>query len=341
MQTEIETVDTEHLDINILTKAARLIKEGEIVAFPTETVYGLGADALNAQAVKKIFDAKGRPADNPLIVHINSIKQLNQIAIDIPEIVFSLAEHFWPGPLTFILKKHPRVPSIVTGGLDTVAVRYPNNLIAQKLIELTGAPIAAPSANISGKPSPTRAEHVYEDFEGKIPLIIDGGETTIGVESTVVNLLVDPPIILRPGGITYEMLKKFIPHITVISSEIKPEKALSPGMKYRHYAPLARLILVYGEDDKVRNFIDKEIQRLQNQNPVVLCLHPKHDHKVSNVIKVGKTRREIQRNLFKVLRELDEQNINLAFVEAVSEKEEGLAIMNRLKKAATETIQLN
>lgn len=341
MQTEVKKIDPNNPDTTILQHAAKLIKKGEIVAFPTETVYGLGANALDAEAVRKIFQAKGRPADNPLIVHVNSIDQLNQVAEEIPEQIFHLAKKFWPGPLTFILHKRSHVPNIVTGGLDTVAVRLPNNIIAQKLIELAEVPIAAPSANISGKPSPTRAEHVYHDFKGKIPLILDGGETPIGVESTVVNLLVDPPIILRPGGITYEMLRNFIPNITVLSNEAKIDKVLSPGMKYRHYAPSTRLILVYGESEKIQCFIDEEMTRLNSKNTVVLCLHPEHRHKVKNVIKLGDNRQTIQKNLFKVLRELDEKDFEIAFAEAISEEKEGLAIMNRLRRAATEKIELS
>jgi len=339
MRTEIYHIDPHNPSPVVIEYAAKLIKNGEVVAFPTETVYGLGADATNANAVKKIFEAKGRPSDNPLIIHISNYDQIDEIAY-VSDEVLNIAKKFWPGPLTIILKRKKKVPAIVTAGLDTVAIRMPRNKIALELIEKAEVPIAAPSANISGRPSGTTADEVYQDFKGKIPLILDGGKTEIGVESTVINLLIDPPVILRPGGVTYEALKKFIPNITVAKQKVEDnEVPLSPGLKYRHYAPKCRLILVIGDPSKQFEYINKECIRLKDRRPYILCLYSEHNHPPSiNVIKVGKDFKEIQQNLFSTLRELDKRKVELAFIESVEKKEEGLAIMNRIEKAANEWV---
>jgi len=341
MKTKIITIDPNDPDLKAISYAANLIKKGEVVAFPTETVYGLGADATNANAVKKIFEVKGRPRDNPLIVHICQYEQIADIAYGTAEII-QFAKKFWPGPLTIILKKKDIIPNLVTAGLDTVAIRMPKNKVALVLIDASGVPIAAPSANLSGKPSGTTADEVYQDFRGKIPLILDGGKTEIGVESTVVNLLIDPPVILRPGGVTYEALKKYVSNITVAKQKVDDsEIPLSPGLKYRHYAPKSRLIVVFGKHDKQFEYINNECLRLKDKNPYILCLHPEHEHPSNlNVIKIGLTLRDIQKNLFSALRELDKRNVQVAFVESVEEKEEGFAIMNRIKKAANEWVSI-
>ncbi len=347
MKTIVYHMTEDKIDLTAIKHAADLIKKGEVVAFPTETVYGLGADALNPQAVKKIFEVKGRPADNPIIVHISDIEQLHELTAEIPPIARKLAEKFWPGPLTLLFKKKTNISPIVTGGLETIAIRMPRNKIALSLIDYSGTPIAAPSANLSGRPSPTTAHHVISDFNGKIPLILDGGPTPIGVESTVVNILTEPPIILRPGGVTAEQLRTILPTVTIYHPPKKmsrDEPVLSPGMKYRHYAPKGRLILVTNLNEN--NY--RKIDRLLTSNPLddskkrLLCLHPEHVHDVpAQLIKiVGKTLAEIQKNLFKELRQLDEDHIELCFVEEVVEEQEGLAIMNRLKKASSETLFL-
>lgn len=291
--------------------AAEIIKSGNLVAFPTETVYGLGASALNTEAVKKIFKAKGRPNDNPLIVHIAKKEDLNELAVNIPEIAEKLINRFWPGPLTLVLKKNKVIPDEVTAGLDTVAIRMPKNEIAISLIEQSG-PIAAPSANLSGKPSGTSINHVIQDFNGKIDCIIDGGDADIGLESTVLDLTSSPIAILRPGKITFEQLRKIIPDL-VISSHVKGE-VKSPGMKYKHYAPRAKVILA---KDKI------EISKIKK----------KYSDKKIKVIDMNNSKL-LAKNLFKIFRESDIEGYEIIVVKTVKEKGIGLAIMNRLKKAS-------
>ena len=258
MKTAVRKIGKEELNTaegrQILAEAGALLRAGELVAFPTETVYGLGADALQPEAAKKIYAAKGRPSDNPLIVHIADISSLSRIAEEVPEAARLLADAFWPGPLTMILKKSAEVPRETTGGLDTVAVRMPEHPAALALIRAAGGFVAAPSANTSGRPSPTRAEHVYEDLNGKIPLILDGGEVGIGLESTIVDLSVDIPTILRPGYITEEMVREAAGAARTdpgLISENSKEPPKAPGMKYRHYAPKAEMTLVSGEEEAV------------------------------------------------------------------------------------------
>lgn len=254
METKILKLDSQALGCAAIGEAAEVIRSGGLAAFPTETVYGLGADACNPNASKKIYEAKGRPSDNPLIVHISSFEDLIRIAKAVPHTARLLADAFWPGPLTMIVKKNRAVPDETTGGLDTVAVRMPNHPAALALIRESGCLIAAPSANTSGRPSPTLAEHVAEDLNGKIPVILDGGEVGIGIESTIVDLTEEIPLILRPGYITKAMIKEVIgdvrvdPGLTAEDSEIPPK---APGMKYRHYAPQAGLMIVDGPKDAV------------------------------------------------------------------------------------------
>ena len=254
MKTEVIKIDQNNMDTEALERAAAIIRDGGLVAFPTETVYGLGADALSAEASKKIYAAKGRPSDNPLIVHVAEFSDMEKIAQEMPEEAKKLADAFWPGPLTMIVRKNDKVPYETTGGMDTVAVRMPNHPVALELIRRSGGYIAAPSANTSGKPSPTLAEHVAFDMDGRIPMILDGGPVGIGIESTIVDLTEDIPMILRPGYITPKMLEKVIGEVKIdpgIIASDSLQKPKAPGMKYKHYAPKADLILVDGEEEKV------------------------------------------------------------------------------------------
>ncbi len=326
----------ESLNLRKIRIAARFIKEGKLVAFPTETVYGLGGDALNENSVKKIFLTKGRPADNPLIVHIASFEQLYELASTIPKEAKILAKRFWPGPLTFVLPKRDEVPSITTGGLDTVAVRMPANEIALSLIKLSKKPIAAPSANISGKPSPTSAEHVVDDFYGKIECIIDGGETEIGVESTVLDLTSKPPTLLRPGGLPLEEIERVIGKIKIhpaVKGRIV-DVARAPGMKYRHYAPSAQVIVIEGKKDRVHEKIVELIDKYHREGLKVGVMATGGFYDADAFIDLGRNSEEVARNLFKALRELDKKGVDIILAEGIEEKGLGLAVMNRLKKAA-------
>lgn len=325
-------------EVSKIKLAAEVIKKGGLVAFPTETVYGLGADALNEKAVKKIFKVKGRPADDPIIVHVADRKELKRLAEEIPEEAEELIERFWPGPLTLVLKKTERVPKVTTGGLETVAVRMPDNAIALSLIKEAGTPIAAPSANLFGKPSPTSAKHVEHDLGGKVDLIIDGGSTRIGVESTVLDVTSSPPVLLRPGGVTLEELKEVVGEI-LLHPAVKGRAsrvARAPGMKYRHYAPKAKLILVEGKPERVRRKIQQLLKKFKS--PGVITTNEKHSYN-GEVVFVGSEAKEIARNLFKVFREFDERGVDVILAESISETGLGLAVMNRLKKAAYKIIR--
>ncbi len=319
-------VDPENPERDKIEIAAKLIKKGELVAFPTETVYGLGADALNAEAVKKIFRVKGRPLDNPLIVHIAHAGQVEELARDVPELARKLIKAFFPGPLTLVLKKSPVVPKETTAGLDTIAIRMPANRVALELIKAS-TPIAAPSANLSGKPSPTRAEHVLEDFQSKIACIIDAGECRIGLESTVVLPEEDRIKILRPGGITKEQLEKF-GEVEIASGGDRP---LSPGMKYRHYSPEAELWIARDVKQAIQ-----EAKNLGRRIGVIAMEKPEEN---VEFYPAGRTLEEYASRLFHALRELDSRGVDIIIAEAVEERGIGLAIMNRLKKAATKVVQ--
>lgn len=319
--------------------AVELLQAGECVAFPTETVYGLGANAFDEAAVKKIFIAKGRPADNPLIIHCFSKNQLSELVTDYHSGAEALMNKFWPGPLSLVLPKSDKVPHIVTGGLSTVAVRIPDHPLALALLENCGLPIAAPSANTSGKPSPTRAEHVYADLVNKIPAILDGGVTGWGVESTVLDCTCWPFRLLRPGGVTVEELRKVAPVIVdpgVYRSDDN-EQPRSPGMKYQHYSPQATVILVVG------NNIPREINKLVEEKVphypkigVLATSESKHLYPKLTVLEMGSkfNLREIAANIYHLLREVDQIGLDLVFVEGFSDNEMGMAIMNRLRKAA-------
>ena len=344
METKIIRIeDKENLKDDQLMEAAEILRKGGIVAFPTETVYGLGANALEAQASAKIYAAKGRPSDNPLIAHIASIDDLPKLAAKIPEAGRKLAEKYWPGPLTLVFPKKEIVPYGTTGGLDTVAVRMPSDPIATRLIRLAGVPVAAPSANTSGRPSPTRAEHVIEDMNGKIEMIIDGGEVGIGVESTIVDVSGEIPTLLRPGAITMEMLKETVGEVEIDPAILGPMnegmKPKAPGMKYRHYAPNAEMTLVEGEMDKVVEFINREAKAALEAGKKVgiICTEESRQYYSYGILEVIGSREHeetVAHNLFAVLREFDDQKVDCIFSESFSKDRLGQAIMNRLCKAA-------
>ena len=326
-----------------LLEAAEILKNGGLVAFPTETVYGLGANALNEEAAKKIYAAKGRPSDNPLIAHISCMEELPAIVKEIPEAGRKLAEKYWPGPLTMIFPKKDIVPYGTTGGLDTVAVRMPVDPVANCLIHLAGVPIAAPSANTSGRPSPTKAEHVIEDMDGKIEMIIDGGAVGIGVESTIVDVSGEIPTLLRPGAITIEMLRETLGQVDIdpvilgpVSGDIKPK---APGMKYRHYAPKADMTLVEGDMDKVVAYINEQTKKAEAEGKKVgiICTEESQDmYQGGNLEVIGSREHEetVAHNLFAVLRDFDARKVDCIFSESFSKDQLGQAIMNRLCKAA-------
>jgi L-threonylcarbamoyladenylate synthase len=326
-----------------IKKAAAIIKNGGIVAFPTETVYGLGANALNPKAVKKIFLAKGRPFDDPLIVHINDFKDVSKLAIEISPLAEKIMKKYWPGPLTVILKKSKLVPKITTGRQKSVAIRMPCNKIARSLIKESSTPIAAPSANLFGKPSPTLAEHVLEDLNGKIDLIIDGGKTRIGLESTVLDLTSDIPVLLRPGKISYEelcLLGKIKLDNSLKGKKLKNLISKSPGMKYKHYSPNAKIILVKGKTNNCIKKISSLIKKYHNENKQVglITTTKKISPKSDMTLFVGRTTKTIAKNLFEAFRKFDKKGIDIILVKEISDSDLGFAIMNRLEKAASQTI---
>ncbi|HHT69708.1 MAG TPA: threonylcarbamoyl-AMP synthase [Firmicutes bacterium] len=333
----MEVIKTLILTPEEIPVAAELLAQGRVVAFPTETVYGLGANALEPQAVEAIFKAKGRPQDNPLIVHASEESQVEAFVKDIPPEARRLMKQFWPGPLTLVLSKTDLVPAVVTAGLDTVAVRVPNHPVALELLRQTGFPLAAPSANVSGRPSPTRAEHVYADLEGKIPAILDGGETGWGVESTVLDCTVWPFRLLRPGGVTLEELRALVP-VEYGKSPGEAEKTpRSPGMKYQHYAPMATVYLVTGKRAAAKILESSEPYMQKKEKVGVMTWNERaHLYPGLTVLSMGSEGdlQALAHNLFHLLREADLLGIKVLFIEGVSEDHLGLAIMNRLRKAA-------
>ena len=325
-----------------LALAARLLADGELVAFPTETVYGLGAHALDAEAVRGIFAAKGRPADNPLIVHIHDRSQLKDIC-EVNNLALRLMDAFWPGPLTIILPRKAAVPDVVTAKLDTVAVRMPSHPVAMAMLKACNLPIAAPSANRSGKPSPTSAQHVFTDMDGRIPLILDGGESDVGLESTVISLVGEKPCILRPGGVTKAMLEGVIGPVDLAGSILRPlekgEKALSPGMMYKHYSPDGQVTLIEGEESAVVEALRRLYAHANGEghHACVMCftehveaLADCHPHDIGSMDDPT----EVARRLFATLRALDDEKMDVIFSEVVPPEGVGLAIMNRLGRAA-------
>ena len=339
MNTEIIKIDAANIDETAIEKAAEIIKNGGLVAFPTETVYGLGANALDADASAKIYEAKGRPSDNPLIAHIASLDTLDEIVEDVSDVAKKLIERFWPGPMTLIFKKKDLVPASTTGGLDTLAVRFPSNEIAKALIEKSEVPIAAPSANISGKPSPTKGEHVVEDLDGKVDMIIDGGEVGLGLESTIIDVT-EEPTILRPGFVTQEMLEDVIEEVkldeTIIEKPSEDFAPKAPGMKYRHYAPQTKLVIVRGNAENVASKITEEVK---DKNAAIITVDQHLDlykDVDAKVVSWGDKEQmdEIAHKIFEALREVDEWGVDIIYCEAFEEKDLGLAVMNRLTKAA-------
>ncbi len=327
MRTEILRADETAIE-----HAAQIIRSGGLVAFPTETVYGLGADALNADAVRKIFIAKERPFDDPLIVHIAHVHQLELLARHIPQRAWDLVKKFWPGPLTLVLPKTDRVPSVTTGGLDTVAVRAPAHPIARRLVELSERPIAAPSANRFGRPSPTTAQHVREDLDGRIDLILDGGPTPIGVESTVLDLTQDPPMILRPGGVTLEALQEILGEVRLLGSALSEAAKRSPGTRWRHYAPQAKLILA--EPAELEQIVGDVLRSGRRVGVMIRESRLWTAADSLRVIQMPLDLSEYARRLFAALRELDAHGVEVIVVERVEERGLGRAIMDRLRKAA-------
>lgn len=342
MKTILEKIDGTCINSRALEKAAQIIREGGLVAFPTETVYGLGADALNPEAARRIYEAKGRPSDNPLIVHISEFQALFQITGKIPVQARLLAERFWPGPLTMIFEKNENVPLATTGGLDTVAVRLPSHPVARRLIAASTGYIAAPSANTSGKPSPTRAEHVYLDMQGRIPMILDGGQVGIGIESTIVDFSQEIPSILRPGYITREMIAEVIGEVEMDPGLISEDSAVrprAPGMKYRHYAPRAQLTLVKGNEADVVRQIKCLVHEaaLQGKTAGVIGTDETVSSYKEGIVKSIGTRKNeetVARHLYGILREFDQLNVDMIYSESFSSAGIGQAIMNRMLKAA-------
>ena len=342
MNTKIERVNPEQIDETIMEEAGRLIAEGELVAFPTETVYGLGGDALHPEAARKIYAAKGRPSDNPLIVHIADFSDMERVAREVPEAARKLAGAFWPGPLTMILPKSDAVPYETTGGLDTVAIRMPSHPAAQKLIKYSGGYIAAPSANTSGKPSPTVAKYVEEDMMGRIDAIIDGGEVGIGLESTIIDLTVTPPQILRPGYITQEKLSIVLGTVDTDTTILRADSGQAPkapGMKYRHYAPRGELTIVEGTPGQVREYINRAAaaDHTAGEKTGIIGTEEMLSGYIADVVKsVGSRKDEgsIARHLYTILREFDDEGVTKIYSEGFSTEGFGQAIMNRLLKAA-------
>lgn len=344
METKVVQIQeaVQEADIEKLKEAGEIIRAGGLVAFPTETVYGLGGDALNCESSKKIYAAKGRPSDNPLIVHITDMDHLSPIVREVNENAKKLAQAFWPGPLTMILPKSDLVPKETTGGLETVAIRMPSHPVAREFIRLAGGYVAAPSANLSGKPSPTRAKYVLQDMNGRIDMIIDGGDGEIGLESTIVDLTAEKPVLLRPGYISHEMLEEVLGKVLIdqaslgIDTKAAPK---APGMKYRHYAPKGELTLVEGESEAVVKYINEQtmLHREKGEKTGVIGTSEVATLYQADSIKIAGSRKDedaIARQLYNFLREFDDENIEYMYAESFDTNGIGQAIMNRLIKAA-------
>ena len=332
MQTEVINITTEYE--KALVEAKKLINDGEVVGIPTETVYGLAANALNEDAVKKIFVAKGRPSDNPLIVHIAKFEDLEPLVSEIPEKVRIMADKFWPNALTMIMKKSEKISDVVSGNLDTVAVRMPKNGYARAIIEACGCPLAAPSANLSGSPSPTNAKYVFDDMNGRIPLIIDGGSCEIGVESTVISFAEEPPRLLRPGGVTLEEMTSVIGEIVVDDAVLNKleegAKASSPGMKYKHYAPIADITIIKSDFETFKSLCESE------NNVTALCFDGENENLSCPSVTYGNKDDGYSQSarLFDALRELDEMGATKVYARCPETKGMGLAVYNRLIRAS-------
>lgn len=348
METKFAVLDENNIDVETIKMAGQILRDGGLVAFPTETVYGLGGDALNKESSRKIYAAKGRPSDNPLIVHIADMDKLEEIVEEIPLAARKLAESFWPGPLTMVLRKSDMVPFETTGGLQTVAVRMPNHKVALELIRAAGGYVAAPSANTSGKPSPTLARFVKEDMDGRIDMILDGGQVGIGLESTIVDLTGEQPMILRPGYVTKDMLEQVLEmpvasDKTMMSADTK-EAPKAPGMKYRHYAPQGELTIIAGEEEKVVEKINSltEAMRAKGEKVGVIGTDATIARYRADSVKSAGNRKEeetVAKELYRILREFDEEKVTVIYSEAFEETGIGQAIMNRLLKAAGHHIE--
>jgi L-threonylcarbamoyladenylate synthase len=330
--TQVLELDPERPQQDAIKRAASIIRDGGLVAFPTETVYGLGADAMNENAVQKIFEAKGRPSDNPCIVHVAGRRMLEDVSVDIDAKAELLIKNFWPGPLTLVLGRKPDVPSSVSAGLSTIAVRMPNNRIALELIQAAGVPIAAPSANSSGRPSPTTASHVLDDLAGRVDLVLDGGDTKIGIESTVLDMTSDPPIILRPGWITKEMLRSVIG--TVGDSASEEDLRRSPGTRHRHYSPRAKVILV---EHSLTQQIEKLCLEHLNRGSVGFIGHSRLsiNNESFYPIYLDADADKYAHSIYWALREIDSKNPEIIIVEGINDEGVGASVMDRLRRAAS------
>ena len=333
-KTRIVAVDAAGLDHPILAEASVLLRAGQLVAFPTETVYGLGADALNSLALRRIYEVKGRPSDNPLILHVAHRDQLALVAAVVPTLADALIDAFWPGPLSLVLAKSWRVPDQATGGLTTVAVRMPAHPVALALISRAQTPLAAPSANRSGRPSPTTAQHVFDDLQGRIPLILDAGPTSVGVESTVLDVTGSPPVLLRPGGVSRDAIEAVIGPVRTTADAALRQR--SPGTRYRHYSPKARVLLLQSPDPAIWHATLADAR--QHGRCVGCLLYRMELGDVPpgvTVIRAGSCLEDYARALFSALRALDAQGVDIILVEGVTEEGIGLAIMDRLRRAAS------
>lgn len=342
MDTKVVRIDEQHIDDALVRVAGDIIKAGGLVAFPTETVYGLGGDALNPASSKKIYEAKGRPSDNPLIVHIARTEALPAIVKQVPEAAKRLAEAFWPGPLTMIMEKGEAVPKETTGGLDTVAVRMPSHPAALAFIEAAGGYVAAPSANRSGRPSPTVAGYVVEDLSGRIEMILDGGDVELGLESTIIDLTVEPPVILRPGFVTKEELAGVLGRVeqdATLFSDDSGQAPKAPGMKYRHYAPQGELTIVRGSAGAVTDYINaglSEGRKSHKKTGVIATDETVESYDADVPRSVGKRTdvNAVARGLYRILREFDDEGVELIYSESFDGGGVSQAVMNRLLKAA-------
>lgn len=343
MITRVEKITDVDNNIELIKEAGQVIRSGGLVAFPTETVYGLGADGLNEEAVKKIYLAKGRPSDNPIILHVDSIDMLKKLVVEISNEAYILIDKFWPGPLTLVFKKSNIVPKIITGGLDSVAIRMPSHPVALALIKESKTPIAAPSANTSGRPSPTRAGHVIEDMGGKIGFILDGGQTGVGLESTVIDISESIPMILRPGGITLEQIREELPNVIMDPALLEKEDTIlipkSPGQKYRHYAPKSEMIVYIGKkENRIKEILKKagNEQALGKRVGILGFEENKEYFKGFITIVMGSEgdKDTIAHGLFHALRKLDQLDVDIILCEGIDEDNIGMAIMNRLEKAS-------
>lgn len=346
MFTKFCKIDINNIDANVIREAGDIIKSGGLVAFPTETVYGLGGDGLNPDSSMKIYAAKGRPSDNPLIIHIADIDDLYTIARKVPDIALKLAKLYWPGPLTMIFEKTDIVPYETTGGLETVAVRFPSHKVARDFIKAAGGFVAAPSANLSGRPSPTQAAHVRDDLDGRIEMIIDSGACEIGLESTIIDCTGDVPMLLRPGFVSYDMLQEVLSKVdkdpAVFGTDINA-KPKAPGMKYRHYAPKGKLTIVSGPEENVYRYIASRISDKENgvKVGVITCSDKAGGYVGADlVVDIGNRGDEkaIAAGIFDALRRFDDEGIDEIYTEEFDTPQLGMAIMNRLVKAAGHTI---